>query len=279
MFTIVATIAGFKIPSHWGTQLEIALMAVGIGAAAVLVGSLGYALLVAPYQQRDQLRRMLKDTEIARNELASQPKAACSAEHAAQLKRIAARQRTLVATGRECEYQDGDDLSLVFEKSFRQHFPEVVKTLDEWDDAVASIAIRVDLLEGAVRKATDRKEVSGEGWFPDQFSPTVARCLIALVEQDILKENKPDQPVERDWTVISPYYYWHRAPVFTEGSDEQNQERKSAFESFVDECRHSPAIEFLEIAYSNRYRALMPAFEAVDSVMHKHSIPVGCDWC
>jgi hypothetical protein len=57
--------AALLIPTDWGTKGEIAGMALAMATVAVVVLSLGYAVLVAPYEQRATLRA---DVESLRTE-------------------------------------------------------------------------------------------------------------------------------------------------------------------------------------------------------------------
>jgi hypothetical protein len=165
VFAIAATIVGIKIPSQWGTKLEISLMAVGIGAIIVLVASLGYALLVAPYEQRNELRKLKVQSDAELEQLCNAP---VDDVHAHKLRLIATNLQACLARGDlPAAYADESGQHPILRDIFGAHFPCETMSLGQWDlffqqEADAWTALGASLQQSAVERFS-----AEDGWISE----------------------------------------------------------------------------------------------------------------
>jgi hypothetical protein len=123
----------------WGQRIVFGLTGLMTAAGIVVILSFGFALLVAPYQQRNGLREIVGELEQRRD---------IPPEHVRELHEYARAQRELVA-------RDTWDTRLAgaLADSFASHFPDVAAELTEWEGHKTAV---VSLMGRAMTHAWDR---------------------------------------------------------------------------------------------------------------------------
>lgn len=185
LFTAIASaISAFvALPAHLAAdQKALAAVAVVLIAAIVVVASTYlWELLAAPYQQRNELRRvastLLRGTDEA--EIAATP---ASAEHAQRLRDIATRLRNCIESLQPLDY--GKD-SNTWRKAFGEHFPHIRSQLElAEEDPRAEEALCARLIREA-----DAIGMAESPWTLGQFSKPVANLIAARSMQGILQSH------------------------------------------------------------------------------------------
>jgi hypothetical protein len=147
LFAVVTVFSVGLIPSDWGSKLEIALMAIGIGIVAVVVVALAFALVSAPYEQRDAFRGQLAvakgSNEESRIELSSLKGSAIDLPHRDAIQVIARSLHNSISSERACSYRregaaapDDPNNRIVI----RNHCPWACESFDKWDKELGQVA-------------------------------------------------------------------------------------------------------------------------------------------
>jgi hypothetical protein len=153
MFSVAVVVAGYLIPTTWGTHVQIALMALGMAGASVTVLAVLYALVVAPYEQRNALRTLAKEASDNRATLTRAViEERLSDDHGAELKAIAQRFRKMVSNTYACGVEHRFDVD-----AFASHFPDEIKAVLDWNRALTARAdVEKALAERMTRETVER---------------------------------------------------------------------------------------------------------------------------
>jgi hypothetical protein len=128
-----------------GEKIAAALVALAIASALTVVGTYLWALVAAPYQQRDELGRLL-DTSNA--SLAGLKAAPVTPVHAERLREMARSHLASIEANRKLSY--GPDAS-VYRPAFNEHFPDAVMSLNIVAEANAARHALLNRLKNELR--------------------------------------------------------------------------------------------------------------------------------
>jgi hypothetical protein len=158
---VLSVIGAFVVLPPTATAAEKALAAVGIvvtAAILVVVGTYALALLAAPYQQRNALRRRTTEIESThedelatlRARIAELEAAPLTADHARRLREIAASLKRDIEVHRPLGYGSDAD---TWSKAFGEHFPLIGELLKFVDGERAAFTALRDRLDREAREA------------------------------------------------------------------------------------------------------------------------------
>jgi hypothetical protein len=148
LFGIAGIIAGVVLtpPANASVSQRIweGLIGLLLGTAAIVVLTYGWALVAAPYQQRNALRRGLAE---ARGRIADLTSAPVSAEHGNQLKLIATTLEYSISRFRRPSYREERESTRDVQRTaFLEHFPELrpfLEILEEESHAADALRTRL----------------------------------------------------------------------------------------------------------------------------------------
>jgi hypothetical protein len=185
LFTAIASaISAFiALPPHLAAdQKALAAVTVVLIAAIIVVASTySWELLAAPYQQRNELRRVVS-TLLRRTDAAEIATTPASAEHAQRLRDIATRLRSCIESLQPLDY--GKD-SNTWQRAFGQHFPHIrsqLRLAEEDPRAEEALCARL------IREA-DAIGMAESPWTLGQFSKPVANLIAVRSRQGVLQSH------------------------------------------------------------------------------------------
>jgi hypothetical protein len=282
LFAILVTIALLLIPRSWATQLEIAPMAIAMAVIAVLLLSLLYALALAPYEQRGDLRKKVSALEADLEKRNAEP---LDDEHLQRVKRIAASVRASINRGLRSEYRDpnasGNQLDPRFRKCLRAHCPDLVDPLDNWDAFLETRAKAQNQLASLVNEQVAQR-FEHPPWIPVSLARAVSQSIIQGDYEISIKPAEDtdylDYWVEDPRSLMPPGRQGERIRVRL-GTDVNTTTQE--LQEFLDELLKSSAISRLNgtlvLGRLKMDVVWAAARDALNDLMNMDSLPRGAD--
>ncbi len=163
-----------SLPAHATTTQTIVngLVVLAIAAVGVVAATYSYALLSAPYQQRNALRGRLTS---ATDRVAALEGAPVSPQHSEQLRQLAERLRRSIGSGQILAFRTpGRDDHDLWRSVFFEHFPALLSSVETIENRAAALtALRERLAQEAHESGMDKNP-----WRPEDFLPQ----LVGLIE-------------------------------------------------------------------------------------------------
>jgi hypothetical protein len=195
LLSIVATAAiGTHPRPTAGERLVNALIGLGIGAGLIVVLSLALALVVAPYQQRNALRRSIRvadekglaalDAERDRHRqtraeverLKAQP---VEKRHRLRLLSIGAGIQKSIGAGEECEYREEDrprTPEAYAKAMFHSHYQDLAQILESWDALVRARDAAESVLNASIDQQVSER-MGTPPWNPTSICAAFATYI------------------------------------------------------------------------------------------------------
>jgi hypothetical protein len=277
------TLAGFLVivgtqvalPAHptIGQRIVNGLVTLAIAAGALVAGTYLYALVAAPYQQRNALRRMYTAAQAHITVLAAAP---VGPMHAEQLRQVAARVKRSVETGEFPAYRTpGKDDQDLWRSAFLEHFPELRPQLE----IVERQGEETLLLRERVMREAHAAGMATPPWCLDEFVPIIT---------DVIKERAmtepPEHPVDFNWVRAGSSVYLDdsmRGPrilSLTDPADDVTK-YKTLFEEFFRSAERWPEARDIRPQWLARSAAIAEVKAKLDVIANMESFTTRCFMC
>ena len=272
---VVVVSTQVSLPAHATTTQKIVngLVVLAIATIGVVVATYLYALLLAPYQQRNALRGMLAEAAARVDALATTP---VSPQHADQLRQVAERVRRSILTGELPAYRTpGRDDQEIWRSAFFEHFPELCPSLEIVEDRDREARLLRDRLKQAAHAAgMDRPP-----WQFDEFIMAVADVINRRAIQGILEGLFNFNWVQEGGLVglDDPVY----GPTILSLADptEDTTKYKETFEEFFREAERWPEAKNFRSTSLARNRAGQKLQEELDIIVNTETFTTRCRLC
>lgn len=270
--TVALFVSRLPLPPHpAATQNLIATVLAVIGATIVTgIGSYAYALIAAPYQQRNALRARLSASVNTIDALRATP---VPRPHGDQLRRIAARLRDCVKQYEPLDY--GTDPT-TWRRAFHEHFPALQPALDRAGDADAAFVALKERLRAEVTLAG----MDAPPWTYTEFLPWLATTIQARSIQGI-----PGSAYHFGWQELGPGSVYIGDPVYgndhiLQGCDPADvPARKNAFEEFFKRAESWPEATAIRRTWDERGYTQTAAIEQLTTAANTDPITSRCFLC
>jgi hypothetical protein len=259
------------LPTHpTATQNLIASVLAVIGAT-VLTGviSYAYALVAAPYQQRNALRAQMS---VAAATIAAQQATPVSQTHGDRLRRIAGDLQDCLRLGNSLNYgADGP----TWRRAFHEHFPDLRRALEAADEADTAFVELKERLENEVAAAG----LNAPPWTPEEFLPILGTTIQSRAVTRIL-----GAPYDFDWHEIGPgavnwgdlYDGWS----VLQGADPADvPDLEARFQEFFRRAESLPEAADLRDKCAARASAVDMALDLLASAANTDPITTRCSLC
>lgn len=158
----------------WGQRIAFGLIGLLVAAGIVVALAFGFALIVAPYKQRNALRGLVVELEQIR---------AIPPEHLRELHEYARAQRELVEANTW-----NPRLAGALADSFGAHFPDVAMELNEWEGHLeAVVALKGKAMEHAWNRLGELGLNAGDGE-PGGLNQLLVNKAFGYLDQELIWE-------------------------------------------------------------------------------------------
>lgn len=169
--TIIAALVVLPPNPTLSQKLLSGLGGLAAAAAIVVVVTYAEALLVAPYEQRNALRRMLVQLRERAAELETAP---VSREHGNRLRQVAVQIKQCIEEGRPLDFSSpGGTDSDLWRGAFIAHFPDMQGSLETIDGKNAAR----DALRARLVREAHAAGIHEPPWLPGDFIGPVALLI------------------------------------------------------------------------------------------------------
>ncbi len=270
---IVAFIVSrLPLPPHpTATQNLIASVLAVIGATVVTgVGSYAYALVAAPFQQRNMLRTQLSESA---NTIAALRAGPVPQAHGDRLRQIAERLRECVEHNEPLDY--GTDPA-TWRCAFHKHFPDLQPALDMAGEADAAFVTLKERLQKEVTTAG----MDAPPWTSTEFLPWLATTIQSRAIQRIL-----GSAYNFDWHELGPGSVFIGEPVYAghqilRGCDPADVPAcKQNFEEFFRRAESWPEAADIRSKWDGRDSAAEAAIKLLTAAANTDPIMSRCCLC
>jgi hypothetical protein len=273
--SIVVVATQVALPAHPTTAQKIVngLVVLGIAVGAVVAVTYLYALLVAPFQQRNVLRQELAAARAHVGELETVP---VGVQHADQLQQVAERVKRSIERGEFPAYRTpGRDDQDVWRSAFFEHFPALRSLLE---------AVEGKQRPGLLLRQRLTREASAAGmdkppWHPDEFIPILGNTIEARAATGLLEGEFNFNWVQDGGLVglDDPTY----GPTYLSLDDptEDITGYKRDFEEFFRQAERWPEAKDLKPAAEASYLAAQELRGKLEVVVNTETITTRCPLC
>lgn len=270
---IVALIVSrIPLPPHpTVTQNLVASVLAVIGATVVTgVGTYAYALVAAPFQQRNTLRTQLSESAKTIAALRATP---VTQGHGDRLRQIATQLRDCLEHNEPLDY--GTDPA-TWHRAFCEHFPDLQPALDRAGEADAAFVTLKERLRGEVAAAG----MDAPPWTSAEFLPWLAATIQARALQDI-----SGTAYRFDWQELLPGSVYIGDPVYADhqilrGCDPADVPAlESDFEEFFRRTESLPEAAETRDKWNMRVSAAGTAIELLTAAANTDPITSRCSRC
>jgi hypothetical protein len=286
VFGVVAALVGALVvpPSDASGVKRVLFALAGVGIAAVAVGAGTYAcaLVAAPFQQRNELRRRLAASAgmhtAALAESAARIRdletAPVSPEHAQQLRQIAVTLKDSLDAYEPPVYGNPGDSDLL-RAAFLEHFPELTARLEILESAGDALtALRTRLAEEAAALGMDRHPWTHINEIPD---------IVAGVISARSMQQAQDVELNSNWREVDDEVYWggfdHGTVIIYVDNPDDAADRKRTFEQLVREADAWPEAAAIRENWDQRQEAREEAKPLLKVIANRDSITTRCQLC
>ncbi|HEU5392802.1 MAG TPA: hypothetical protein VFV73_43630 [Streptosporangiaceae bacterium] len=262
-------------PTHPTAAQKIVngLVVLAIAAGAIVAATYLYALVVAPFQQRNALRQELA---AARAHVLELEKAPVSAQHADQLRQVAERVKRSIDRGEFPAYRTpGRDDQDLWRSAFFEHFPALRPLLE----AVEGKQRPALLLHERLTREASAAGMDKPPWHPDEFIPIIANIIQARAVTGLL-EGEFNFNWVQDGALVGLDDPTH-GPTYLSLDDptEDITGYTKCFEEFFREAERWPETRDLQPAAAASYLAAQELSRKLEVVMNSETITTRCPLC
>ncbi len=264
-----------SLPAHATTTQTIVngLVVLAIAAVGVVAATYSYALLSAPYRQRNALRGMLTS---ATDRVAALEGAPVSPQHAEQLRQLAERLRRSIGSGQILAFRTpGRDDHDLWWSVFFEHFPALRSSVETIENRAAALtALRERLSQEAHESGMDKNP-----WRPEDFLPQLVGLIEARAVQGLLGGRFDFNWVE-DGALVGLDDPTYGPTIFSLiASPEDIRGHQETFEEFFREAERLPEAKGLQGAMSASYAAEQEITRELDVLTNKDTFGTRCTLC
>jgi hypothetical protein len=277
------TLAGFLVvlgtqvalPPHptTGQRIVNGLVTLGVAAGALVAGTYLYALVAAPYQQRNALRRMFTSAQASITALEAEP---VGPSHAAQLRQVAARVKRSIEMGQVPAYRTpGYNDQELWRSAFFEHFPGLRSQLEivEFPDK------ETVLLRQKVMREVGTVGMATPPWCPDEFGPIITDVINRRAMSDL-----PEGPMNFNWVQAGSSVYLDdpmQGPRILSLTDpaEDITKYKKAFEEFFRAAERWPEARAIRPQWMARSATAAEINGKLDVIAHTETFTTRCVMC
>jgi hypothetical protein len=264
-----------SLPTHATTTQTIVngLEVLAIATAGVVVATYQYALLLAPYQQRNALREMLA---AATDHVAQLEEAPVSPQHAEQLRQLAERLRRSIGSGQVLAFRTlGHDDHDLWRSVFFEHFPALRPSVE----AIENRAAALPALRERLTKEAHESGMGKDPWRPEDFVPQLAGVIEARALQGLLGGRFNFNWVQ-DGALVGLDGPTYGPTIFSLiASPEDIRGHQETYEEFFREAEGLPEAKGIQEVASASYAAEQELKQELDVIMNKDTFTTRCTLC